>query len=79
MSNGHSVKLSGGGINGNGATFWNLDIDTRHDGRGVGGLRLSVDIHTQTDGLSVAGELITWDDLDNARKEAEISNQKLTG
>lgn len=74
----HPVRLEKGSTNGYGATFWQLNLNTRTDGRGRGGLTLSVDIHTQTEGLCIAGNYISWDDLHKAEEYAKKHARKTT-
>lgn len=70
---GHSVHLNKGTANGYGATFWNLSMDTRIDGRGPdhGGVVIVVEIYAQADGLHVGGKHISWDDLHRAEEYAK--------
>ena len=65
------VRLDGGKQNGYGATHWRLELSTRTDGRGLGGVLLQVDIHTQTEGLCIAGNYISWEDLRKAEEYAK--------
>ncbi|OGZ06512.1 MAG: hypothetical protein A3C13_02345 [Candidatus Lloydbacteria bacterium RIFCSPHIGHO2_02_FULL_50_11] len=54
-----------------GATFWGFSVDTTCDGRGLGGLKLDIDIHAQKEGLCIAGNYISWDDLHKAEAYAK--------
>ena len=54
-----------------GATFWGLELDNACDGKGKGGVMLSVSIHAQHEGMFIAGKLIPWKDINEAQKYAE--------
>jgi hypothetical protein len=70
------VRLKQGGTNPYGSTFWSLSFDNRFDGRAKGGIHFEVDIHTQAEGLRIAGELITWDVLLKAKEYADSKATK---
>jgi hypothetical protein len=72
----YPVHLQKGSTNGLGGTFWQLNVNTRNDGRGRGGLALAIDIHTQTQGLCIAGNYISWDDLHKAEECAKAHARK---
>lgn len=55
-----------------GATHWSLELKTTCDGRGRGGLMLAIDIFTQSEGLSISGELIPWSEIIQAKAHAEV-------
>jgi len=55
--------LTKGGTNGAGWQFWKVLIPEE---LATGGLEVS--LNTDKDGLNVGGGVITWDELDEARK-----------
>jgi len=70
MSDENIVHLAKGSTNNYGATFWELKADTRYDGRGIGGLVVAVNIHAQIEGLCIAGNYISWEELHKAEAHA---------
>lgn len=77
MSDNSFVHLVKGSTNNYGATFWELCADTRCDGRGRGGLALTVNIHAQRDGLCIAGSYISWEELRKAEEYVRKHASKL--
>lgn len=71
MSNDNPVRLTGGGVNYYGTTFWDLKIDTNGEGRGQNGLQLNVNIQARPHGLFIAGNYLSWDDLHKAEEYAK--------
>ncbi len=70
------VRLKQGGTNPYGATFWSLEFDNRFNGKARGGVHFTVDIHSQKEGLWIAGQLISWVDLLQAKVHAEAIKPK---
>jgi hypothetical protein len=60
--------LTGGEANQLGVTFWTFRLDTTTDGRGGGGIKLSVNVHSTKEGLRIGGETIPWSEIDTARQ-----------
>jgi len=71
----YPAYLKPSGTNQYGGTFWTLRLDTTCDGRARGGLMLVVDVHTQKDGICIAGNYISWEDLHGAEKYAKSFNR----
>jgi len=65
------VRLKQSGTNPYGDTFWSLEFDSRFDGKARGGVHFIVDIRAEKEGLWIAGQLISWVDLLQAKVHAE--------
>ncbi len=72
----NAFRLTKGGVSKYGATFWTLKQDSRFDGKAKGGLQIEVDIRSEKEGLLIAGQLIPWVDLLEAKVHAEAKRTR---
>lgn len=54
------------GVNNYGHQFWILEVPEEHCNPG-----LEITIHTTPKGINIGDGVITWDELDSARKELD--------